>query len=70
MTDTEPRATYGVLCVSSREPACRFECDDSVITYSVGASMIDALPAALPYFGAAIGLVVGEIIVWLIRGAT
>jgi hypothetical protein len=61
----EQRATYGVLCVSNRKPAVKITGDDGTgRPIHAGSPFSEGLIAALPYFGAAVGVVLAEILRW------
>lgn len=60
--------TFGVRCLSNRAPAIKIDGDSGGAEYRGGFSLVGA-SAALPYFGAAIGLLLGELVVWLLQAA-
>lgn len=62
----QPQCSFGVLCLSQRSPSGRIERDDEAHGPSGGSPVAAGLAAALPYLGAAIGLILGQIALWLI----
>lgn len=62
------KAEFGHRVVSERTRSIIITGDSGDMTGS-SSSILDALPAALPYFGAALGWIAGDLLLAFIRSA-